>query len=561
MEKNTYAKELGKYEVIIEKDRPIIMKDDTRLYCDIYRPNSDEKFPALVGFSPFGKVAQEVGRKRAPIKLGKVMYEQGIEISGIDEFVSNGYVVVVVNPRGIGNSEGYSTGLLSKQDQEDCFEVIRWTGHYHSNGSVGMIGCGYAGKIQPLVAAMNPPYLKAIMPIEVMDDLYKDCYPGGILSDINYPLCSYIPHTRTISEAELENDEETLKEMLEKAKKQPEIATNSYYYRGLDSFPPRHYTWNIDILLHPENGEWWQRRSFIDKKISIPTHIVGIYYEYGNSTQSAFEIFNKLKGIPKKLTMLDAATQKTAPYNKPIKEQLRWYDHFLKNIDTGLMQEPEIKLLVLGENKYRYETVWPAENIEYTNYYLSKDKKLISENQNEVYNEELKHIPPTKQSQMPEDVPVLTYTSKAFDSDEEVAGDIKAVLFIDTDIDNAHLTVKLWDKDENSGYRTLLSIGNVKCKKVELIDKDKSIYKHVVDLVPIDNMFKKGHQIEMEIKTMDQQSFAFNELASLPRLYTSGRVAGAHPMATNANYKIYMGEKFNSHISLPFLKGEKHWVK
>lgn len=30
------------------------------------------------------------------------------------------------------------------------------------------------------------------------------CYPGGILSDINYPLCSYIPHTNTISEAELE---------------------------------------------------------------------------------------------------------------------------------------------------------------------------------------------------------------------------------------------------------------------------------------------------------------------------------------------------------------------
>ena len=265
------------YEIRIEKDRPIVMKDDVRLYCDVYRPDDEKRHPVLVGFSPFGKTAQEAGRRRDPIQLGKFMYEQGIEVAGIDDFARRGYIVVVVNPRGIGNSEGVWTGVLSRQDQIDCVEVIRWAGHYLSDGNVGMIGCGYAGKIQPLVAAMQPPYLKAIMPVEVIDDMYLDCYPGGILSDINYPLCSYIPHTNTISEAEMEHTTEELKEMLAEARKQPEIATNSYYYRGLDSFPPRHYTWNIDIMLHPYKSEWWDRRSFGDRKVTIPVYIVGAF--------------------------------------------------------------------------------------------------------------------------------------------------------------------------------------------------------------------------------------------------------------------------------------------
>ena len=66
------------------------------------------------------QTAQETGRRRDPIGLGKFMYEQGIEIAGIDYFAQRGYIVVVVNPRGIGNSEGIWTGVLSRQDQTDC---------------------------------------------------------------------------------------------------------------------------------------------------------------------------------------------------------------------------------------------------------------------------------------------------------------------------------------------------------------------------------------------------------------------------------------------------------
>ena len=50
------------YEIRVEKDRPIVMRDDVRLYCDVYRPDDKEKHPVLVGFSPFGKLIQEESR-------------------------------------------------------------------------------------------------------------------------------------------------------------------------------------------------------------------------------------------------------------------------------------------------------------------------------------------------------------------------------------------------------------------------------------------------------------------------------------------------------------------
>lgn len=569
------------HEIRVEKDRPIVMKDDVRLYCDVYRPDDREKYPVLVGFSPFGKTAQAAGRLRDPIQLGKFMYEQGIEVSGIDYFASRGYIVVVVNPRGILNSEGKCTGVLSRQDQIDCCEVIRWAGHYLSDGNVGMIGCGYAGKIQPLVAAMNPPYLRAIMPVDVIDDLYMDCYPGGILSDINYPLCSYIPHTNTISEAELEHSEQELKEMLEAARHQPEIATNSYYYRGLDSFPPRHYTWNIDVMLHPFQSEWWGRRSFGDREVRVPTYIVGLYYEYGYSTISAYDIYNKLDdAVPKKLMMIDPATARTSPYEKPVPEQLRWYDYWLKGIDSGIMEEPPMKLLVTGENKYRYETQWPCADTRYEKIYLRKGGTLseVPEDSAQVQPDRIRHIPPTKLSQMPEDVPALVYTSEVFTEDTEVCGPVTACLHAAIDLDDAHLSVKLWDKDKNSGYRTLLSTGYLKCSRRGLSPDSREhrpknihtkeepvvpgkIYEYIFEMAPVDNMFKIGHQAEVEFKTMDQQYFDFNEMASLPRLYTSGRVAGPHPLSREVNFSIYVDGAHDSWVELPFVGKEKNWVE
>ena len=50
--------------------------------------------------------------------------------------------------------------------------------------------------------------------------------------------------------------------------------------------------------------------------------------------------------------------------------QLRWFDHFLKGIDTGILDEPPVKLFVMGENRWRDEAEWPLGRTRYTPWYL-----------------------------------------------------------------------------------------------------------------------------------------------------------------------------------------------
>jgi predicted acyl esterase len=47
-----------KYKVISEKGIMIPISDGIKLEAYIFRPESSEKFPAIVGASPYGKVGQ-----------------------------------------------------------------------------------------------------------------------------------------------------------------------------------------------------------------------------------------------------------------------------------------------------------------------------------------------------------------------------------------------------------------------------------------------------------------------------------------------------------------------
>jgi len=50
--------------------------------------------------------------------------------------------------------------------------------------------------------------------------------------------------------------------------------------------------------------------------------------------------------------------------------QLRWFDHWLKGIDTGMLNEAPIKLFVMGANVWRDEHEWPLARAVETRYYL-----------------------------------------------------------------------------------------------------------------------------------------------------------------------------------------------
>src|SRR3989304_554696 len=84
-----------------EKNLLVAMRDGVRLAADIYRPDGEGRFPALLAMSPYGKDVQKLKSPVGP--LSPVRGNGGQEAGDTDYFVPRGYAHVIVDSRGSGN--------------------------------------------------------------------------------------------------------------------------------------------------------------------------------------------------------------------------------------------------------------------------------------------------------------------------------------------------------------------------------------------------------------------------------------------------------------------------
>ena len=163
-----------------ERDVPISARDGTQLYADVCRPRGSGKFPGLMSMSAYGKDVQ-----RLPIPVGGASdYSRGtggIESGMSDYFVSRGYAHVILDPRGIGRCGG-EYDMQGPKEQQDGYDGIEWIASQPwCDGNVGMLGMSYFACIQYLVAAQQPPHLKAIFAHDGFTDWYRhNYYQGGM---------------------------------------------------------------------------------------------------------------------------------------------------------------------------------------------------------------------------------------------------------------------------------------------------------------------------------------------------------------------------------------------
>ena len=165
----------------IDKDMVIVMRDGVRLAADVYRPDANGKFPALLSVSPYSKDVQKLPVREYP--TDRDLGNGGIECGDTDYFVSRGYVHVIADARGTGMSEG-GYRVFSAKEQQDGHDLIEWiAAQLWCNGKVGMLGSSNFAMIQLLVAAQQPPHLKAICPVDSATDMYRHWgYHGGMLN-------------------------------------------------------------------------------------------------------------------------------------------------------------------------------------------------------------------------------------------------------------------------------------------------------------------------------------------------------------------------------------------
>jgi len=148
------------------------MRDGIKIAVDVYRPEKEGRYPAILGTTPYIKEIQQLPPE----------FTHSIEAGATNFFISNGYVHVIEQVRGTGYSQG-RYNWYDSTEAKDGYEVVEWIAKQPwCNGNVGMMGDSYFGRTQYLIAGEKPPHLKCIAPFDAGSDDYRDSRnEGGML--------------------------------------------------------------------------------------------------------------------------------------------------------------------------------------------------------------------------------------------------------------------------------------------------------------------------------------------------------------------------------------------
>ncbi len=335
----------------------IPMPDGINLAVDLFIPTGGtegQKFPVLLEYLPYRK-------------------DEGLDRNSSMNayFVERGYVVARVDIRGTGNSDGMLVPYeYSDQEWADGDAVLSWlAAQPWSSGKVAMFGISWGGFNAIQMAGRGHPALKTIIAIDATEDLYQE--------DVHY--IDGIMHL---------DSWEMSAELFNAMPGAPDyVLDQDWIDNRFDAEP-----WVLSHKRQQRDGPYWDRGSWRDRHhtIKIPTfHIGGWYDGYRNSLPRMLE---KIKDAPVKALIgpwIHALPHE--PYPEPgmewRHEAVRWLDYWLKDIDTGIMDEPAFAVymrewhppgpvLEFAPGSWRWVDGWPLADTDYRTLYAQADHGL-----------------------------------------------------------------------------------------------------------------------------------------------------------------------------------------
>ena len=326
----------------------IPMTDGCRLAARVWLPvdAEEEPVPAILEYLPYRKRDGTAARDEQthPYLAG------------------HGYACVRVDLRGNGESDGVMFDEYLKQEQDDALEVIAWiAGQAWCDGNVGMMGISWGGFNSLQVAARRPPSLKAIITICSTDDRYADDihYKGGalLMENLGWASTMFAFSSRPPDPALVGDRWRSM--WLERVENTPLLIEN----------------W----LSHPHRDDYWKHGSICEDFAEIEAAVFAVG-GWGDAYRNT---------IPRMLANLKApAKGLTGPWVHKyphlavpgpaigfLQESLRWFDHWLKGRESGIMDEPLYRAYLMDSvrphasyverpGRWIAEEQWPCPNIE-----------------------------------------------------------------------------------------------------------------------------------------------------------------------------------------------------
>jgi len=480
--------------------------------ADVYLPKSgDGPFPVLLGASPYQK-------KLRYLPVHNVF--SFVEYGPMQMYLDNGYAYVAMDVPGTGRSGGV-WNPISRDEGEAIHDMIEHVaGLEWSTGSIGMIGMSHYCWSQWNAARTRPPHLKTIGAFDGSTDMYRDwMYHGGI------PIQTFLS-TWLFGSVLLQ-----------------------HLGQGIPFEEGRKDQFVYDLLSHTTDDSWHRERSpFWElSNIEIPVFSIGAWGKSGLHLRGNFMGYERVQG-PKKLLIVSAesfaATQllyATEEFHKA--ELLPWYEHHLKGVDNGVMEEPAVRFYVKNENKTLEATSWPPEDVFESTFYLSGRKMNFVESLNdgalqqaasmeEQQGTTWKYPDPEwragvtifqKDGTLNHVARVNTFTTEAFDEDREFTGQGVLNLFVSSDQTDLDLIVKLslvrsedkpfmgekvsqgWLRASHRAEDPELTSPMRPFHKHDKIDpiEPGTVYELRLELMPMSVLVRKGDRLRLEISNQD----------------------------------------------------------
>jgi putative CocE/NonD family hydrolase len=440
----------AQYAVAVDQHVPVQMSDGVVLNAVVRRPDAPGRFPVIVTITPYN------GTNGA------------ISVTN-DYLVERGYVQVIVDARGTGESQG-TWDDLGTREQRDGYEAVEWAAAQPwSNGVVGMWGASYMAISQLFTAAQQPPHLKAIFPIVPMGDSYRDMvFPGGQANTGFIPLWLVLVSSGALVPPDYALDGNTS----DLVRALGELGQHALDMPGFDA--------NMELQAMAGDtaydGPMWKTTSPLEvvDRIRVPTFVVGGEHDIFQRGEPL--IYERLKQhVPTRLligpwTHTEGSSGAGLPADGvPSLDSiaLRWFDHYLKGMQTDVDSIPPVTQYVLGAGRWETHTDWPDPSLSPSRLYLGSGNTLqtaaptlpstpdtflqnpvsgvCTQSTSQWSAGLLAAVPCTTDNRLDEATSGVSYTTPPLAQDLHVDGPLFADVWVATTASDAVVTVRVTD--------------------------------------------------------------------------------------------------------------------
>jgi putative CocE/NonD family hydrolase len=600
MTQQTQACSPPAYEASTERNVMMPLRDGVTLATDIY-------FPAVNGEKVDGQF---------PVVLTRTPYDKSNLAATGKYYAERGYVAAMQDVRGRYESQG--TFYPFAHEGPDGYDAVEWLAEQPwANGKVGTLGASYCAADQSALASLNPPHLSAmIVTFGPSSYFHSSMRQNGVLELRFYVYAFSMAATSREAMAD-----PTIKAALDHA--------NANIWEWVEAEPirrgnsplrliPSYEQWCMDILTHVTYDDYWKQpgygpRPYYDQHADVPTLYIGGWYDtYTRSTCENFmELSKRQKTAVHMLvgpwthggvggtTAGDLSFLPDGGLSDHEATRLRWFDQWLKDLDTGVDKMKPVKYFVMGGGpgpqepgktifhggKWKSADAWPPPAMEPTPFYFHPGGALTSEPPTEeppptIYmfdpsdpvptiGGQLSAIPipaggfdqtnsarfPTCRGKLPLSArkDVLCFTTDPLEDDVEIAGPVRVKLWVATDGPDTDFTAKLLDiyppcPSYPNGCALNLADSICRLRFRSGFEKEEpavpgEVYQIEFEMYPTANRFVKGHQIRVDISSSNYPRFEVNP--------NTGGTLGVDRRLRAAENSLYHSASKPSHILLP----------